>query len=238
VDFCDHGGPCCQQVGRPGCWLPRVNFLHLPRCRHSDVTGERFFHILIPLCIGIVGFIIAISTMRLAARYIALYVYCLSVQFDGHLTVISFLMAQSYSGFICFLAWTSNIFDRSPSKRAVALAFINAFSQLGNFASSWVSCVVCCPTFTAFGINFIRIGICGKSPGVRHMPIRTRFAFRRMCSALPCASSSGRCSPKRTKICRRASPREAEGTDIYFRKYHGLPLLNAGRNRTAAEMFS
>jgi hypothetical protein len=127
-------------------------------------------------------------------------------------------MAQSYSSFICFLAWTSNIFARPPSKRAVALAFINAFSQLGNVASSWVSCVVCW-TFIAFGINFIRTGICGKSPGVRPMPIRTRFAFRRRCSALPCASSSGRCSPKRIKICRSASPREAEGTDIYFEKY-------------------
>jgi hypothetical protein len=138
--------------------------------------------------------------------------------FDGYLTMTSFLMAQSYSGFICFLAWTSNIFARSPSKRAVALAFINAFSQLGNFAGSWVSCVVFYRTFTAFDINFIRIGIHGKSPGVRPTPIRTRFAFRRMCSALPCASSSGRCSPKITKIWGSASPREAEGTDIYFKK--------------------
>jgi len=80
--------------------------------------------------------------MRLAARYVALYVSCLGDRFDGHLIVISFLMAQSYSGFICFLAWTSNIFARPPSKRAVALAFINAFSQLGNSAGSWVSCVV------------------------------------------------------------------------------------------------
>jgi hypothetical protein len=220
MDFRHHGGPCCQQVGRRGCWvLAKADFLHLPRCRHSDVTGERFFHIVIPLCIGIVGFIIAISTMRLAARYVALYVSCLSVRFHGHLTMISFLMAQSYSGFICFLAWTSNIFARSPSKRAVALAFINAFSQLGNFAGSWVSCVVCYRTFTAFGINFFRTGIHGKSPGVRPTPIRTRSAFRRTYSALPCASSSGRCSPKRTKICRSAGPRKAESTDIYFKKY-------------------
>ncbi|KAI0304008.1 MFS general substrate transporter [Russula brevipes] len=89
--------------------------------RHSDMTGERFFHIVIPLFIAIIGFIIAISTMRLAARYLAL-----------------FLMAQSFSGFICFLTWTSNTFARSPSKRAVALAFINAFSQLGNITGSYV----------------------------------------------------------------------------------------------------
>ena len=83
MDFRHRWGPCCQQVGRPGSWvIPWVNFLHLPRCRHSDVTGERFFHIVIPLCIGIVGFIVAISTMKLAARYVALYVPCLGVRFD------------------------------------------------------------------------------------------------------------------------------------------------------------
>ena len=51
-------------------------------------------------------------------------------------------MAQSYAGFVCFLTWTSNTLARPPSKRAVALAFINAFSQLGNIAGSWVSHVV------------------------------------------------------------------------------------------------
>ncbi|KAF9263455.1 MFS general substrate transporter [Marasmius fiardii PR-910] len=89
--------------------------------RHSDKTGERFYHIVFPLTFGIVGFIIAISTMNTAARYVAL-----------------FLMAQTYAGFIVMLAWVSNTFIRPPSKRAVALAFINAFSQLGNVAGSYV----------------------------------------------------------------------------------------------------
>ncbi|KAK1224397.1 hypothetical protein PQX77_012693 [Marasmius sp. AFHP31] len=89
--------------------------------RHSDKTGERFWHIAIPYAFGIVGFVIAISTMNTAARYIAL-----------------FLMAQAYAGFIVLLAWISNTFIRPPSKRAVALAFINAFSQLGNVAGSYV----------------------------------------------------------------------------------------------------
>ena len=47
-----------------------------------------------------------------------------------------FLMAQSYAGFVVFYAWMSNSFPRPPSKRAVALALINAFSQLGNVAGS------------------------------------------------------------------------------------------------------
>jgi len=89
--------------------------------RHSDKSGERFWHIAVPLAIGILGFVIAAATMNTAARYISL-----------------FLMAQSYAAFITFLAWVSNSISRPPSKRAVALAAINAFSQLGNIAGSYV----------------------------------------------------------------------------------------------------
>ncbi|CAL1701093.1 unnamed protein product [Somion occarium] len=89
--------------------------------RHSDKTGERFYHITISYAVGIVGFIIAICTMNTAARYVSL-----------------FLMAQSYAGFVVMYAWISNTFPRPPSKRAVALALVNAFSQLGNVAGSYV----------------------------------------------------------------------------------------------------
>lgn len=47
-----------------------------------------------------------------------------------------FLMAQCYAGFVCLYAWVSNTFARPPAKRAVAVAFVNAFSQLGNVAGS------------------------------------------------------------------------------------------------------
>lgn len=43
-------------------------------CRHSDMTGERFWHIAIPLFFGIIGFVIAVSTMNTAARYVSLCV--------------------------------------------------------------------------------------------------------------------------------------------------------------------
>ncbi|KAL5527650.1 hypothetical protein ACEPAG_6451 [Sanghuangporus baumii] len=89
--------------------------------RHSDATQERFWHIVCPLLVGIVGFVIAVSTMNTAARYISL-----------------FLMASSYCGFIVFYAWMTNSFPRPPAKRAVAIAFINAFSQLGNIAGSYI----------------------------------------------------------------------------------------------------
>ncbi|CUA74601.1 hypothetical protein RSOLAG22IIIB_11346 [Rhizoctonia solani] len=89
--------------------------------RHADKTDERFWHIAGPLIGGIVGFVIAEATMHIASRYIAL-----------------FLMAQSYAGFIVFFSWCSNSLPRPPSKRAVTLALINAFSQLGNIAGSYI----------------------------------------------------------------------------------------------------
>ncbi|KAJ7179202.1 MFS general substrate transporter [Mycena filopes] len=89
--------------------------------RHSDKVGERCFHMISSFGLGVVGFVIAISTMNTAARYIAL-----------------FLMAQSYAGFVVMYTWMSNSFPRPPSKRAVALALMNAFSQLGNIAGSYV----------------------------------------------------------------------------------------------------
>ncbi|KAG1820238.1 sugar transporter [Suillus subaureus] len=68
--------------------------------RHSDCKQERFYHIIGSWIVGIIGFIIAISTMNTAARYVSL-----------------FLMAQT---------------------RAVCVAIINGFSQLGNVAGSYI----------------------------------------------------------------------------------------------------
>lgn len=88
---------------------------------HADKTQEKFWHIAGPIFVGLVGFIISMSTLNTAARYIAL-----------------FLQASSYAGFIVVFSWISSSFPRPPAKRAVAIAFINAFSQLGNIAGSYV----------------------------------------------------------------------------------------------------
>lgn len=88
---------------------------------HADKSQERFWHIVGPICGGIVGFVISMCTTNTAARYVAL-----------------FLQASSYAGFIVFYSWISSSFPRPPAKRAVAIAMINAFSQLGNIAGSYV----------------------------------------------------------------------------------------------------
>ncbi|EJD01173.1 sugar transporter [Fomitiporia mediterranea MF3/22] len=112
--------------------------------RHSDATRERFWHIVCSLLVGIVGFIIAISTMNTAARYISL-----------------FLMASSYCGFIVFYAWISNSIPRPPAKRAVAIAFINAFSQLGNISGSYIWPTNWGPTYrNSYAICIATSGLC------------------------------------------------------------------------------
>jgi len=112
--------------------------------RHSDKTGERFFHIAGPYFIGMIGMIISLATMNTAARYVGL-----------------FLQAQSYAGFVVFLGWISNTFPRPPAKRAVALALINAFSQLGNVAGSYVWPKTYGPTYRkSYGITISCFG-CG-----------------------------------------------------------------------------
>ncbi|KAF8192559.1 tartrate transporter [Pholiota molesta] len=87
--------------------------------RHSDKVGERSKHIASSLFVGICGFVLSVSTMNTAVRYFSL-----------------FLMAQSYGGFIVFLAWASGSISYPPAKRAVALALINCISQLGNVIGS------------------------------------------------------------------------------------------------------
>ncbi|VDC02652.1 unnamed protein product [Peniophora sp. CBMAI 1063] len=89
--------------------------------KHSDEVGERYWHLTCSLAFGILGYVIAASTLNTAARYVSL-----------------FFMAQSYAGLVCYMAWVSSIFAHPPAKRAVAIALINAVSQLGNVAGSYI----------------------------------------------------------------------------------------------------
>jgi len=97
------------------CLVSLINAWHADRCE------ERFWHIVGPIFGGMIGFVISMSTENVAARYVAL-----------------FLQASAYAGFIVFYSWISSSFPRPPAKRAVAIAMINAFSQLGNIAGSYV----------------------------------------------------------------------------------------------------
>jgi len=87
---------------------------------HADRTGERYFHIAGWWWGVIIGFIIALSTMSVAGRYVSL-----------------FLMACGYAGFAMTLVWVSNAVPRPPAKRAAAIGIVNGCGNLGNVMGSY-----------------------------------------------------------------------------------------------------
>ncbi|KIK49027.1 hypothetical protein CY34DRAFT_797410 [Suillus luteus UH-Slu-Lm8-n1] len=88
--------------------------------RHSDVTGDRFWHVVGPQLVGITGFLLAICTMNTTLRYISL-----------------FLMTQSPVAYVVSLTWVMNTFSQSQSKRAAAIALINSMASSGVIVSSY-----------------------------------------------------------------------------------------------------
>jgi hypothetical protein len=71
MDFCHFSGVRCDEVGIPSfVMIVPIIMAH----RHSDKSGERYWHIAVPLAFGIIGFVIAAATMNTAARYISLLV--------------------------------------------------------------------------------------------------------------------------------------------------------------------
>ncbi|KAI0759993.1 MFS general substrate transporter [Trametes elegans] len=88
---------------------------------NADRTGERFFHVCGPWWGVILGYIIGVSTMSIAGRYVAM-----------------FLMACGYCGFALTAVWVSNAVPRPPAKRAAAIGIVNGFGNLGNLISSFV----------------------------------------------------------------------------------------------------
>lgn len=87
---------------------------------HSDRTGERYFHITLPLYAALAGFIIAATTTGIAPRYVSMIL----------------MLSGLYPGFVIALGWISNTVTTPPAKRAAALALITA---TGNSSSIYVS---------------------------------------------------------------------------------------------------
>ncbi|TFL07873.1 MFS general substrate transporter [Pterulicium gracile] len=98
-----------------------ASILCLGNAWHADRTGERYFHIAACWWAVMLGYIISLSTMNIAARYISL-----------------FLMATGYSGFAMILTWVSSSVPRPPAKRAVSMGIVNGFGNLGNLIGSYV----------------------------------------------------------------------------------------------------
>lgn len=89
---------------------------------HADRTGERYFHIVLPLCISVASFIIAVATTSTGPRYFAMMI----------------MVPSFYPAYVVILAWVSNTLPRPPAKRAAALAAVNAVSNSANIYASYM----------------------------------------------------------------------------------------------------
>ncbi|KAL8665385.1 MAG: hypothetical protein Q9202_002278 [Teloschistes flavicans] len=89
---------------------------------HADRTGERYFHITLPLYFAVAAFIIAAATIKTAPRYLAMML----------------MIPGVYTGYVVALAWISNTLPRPPAKRAAALAAINAVSNASSIYASYM----------------------------------------------------------------------------------------------------
>lgn len=86
---------------------------------HSDMTNERWLHVVWPQVFCSIGFIISAVTLKVVPRYIS-----------------TFMMMSVYASFGCILSWVSTSLPRPSTKRAIAYAVVNAGS---NFASIYAS---------------------------------------------------------------------------------------------------
>ncbi|KAL9617215.1 MAG: hypothetical protein Q9160_007976 [Pyrenula sp. 1 TL-2023] len=89
---------------------------------HADRTGERYFHVTLPLYVAVVAFIIAAATTATAPRYLAMML----------------MVPGVYTGYVVALGWISNTMPRPPAKRAAALAAINAVSNTSSIYASYM----------------------------------------------------------------------------------------------------
>lgn len=109
---------------------------------HSDRTRERSFHIIGMLIITLAANVIAVSTLNIAARYVA----------------IMLLPASFYASAIVTLSWITASLSQPTAKRASAIAFINALCNTPNVWCSYLYNGA--PRFTtAFIVNVAATGL-------------------------------------------------------------------------------
>lgn len=89
---------------------------------HADKTGERYFHLTLPLWVSVASFVLAAATTSTAPRYVAMMLMVPSI----------------YSGYVISLTWISNTLPRPPAKRAAAIAAINAVSNASSIYASYM----------------------------------------------------------------------------------------------------
>ncbi|KAL9089777.1 MAG: hypothetical protein Q9165_005571 [Trypethelium subeluteriae] len=105
---------------------------------HADRTGERYLHVVLPLCVGVAAFILGVATTSTAPRYVAMML----------------MVPGVYTGYVVVLAWIANVMPRPPAKRAAAQAAINAVSNCSSIYASYMYPDSAAPRYTvAFSVD-------------------------------------------------------------------------------------
>ncbi|KAK4541320.1 hypothetical protein LTR36_008078 [Oleoguttula mirabilis] len=139
---------------------------------HSDKTQERFLHIALPLVITVIANIIAVSTLNVAARYVA--------------TML--MPASFYSSSIVQLAWISGSLSQPAVKRAASIALINCICNTPNIWTSYT--YYDSPRYVAaFGVNL------GAAVIAMAMATATFFYLRRQNVKMDQGRSLGKSGP-------------------------------------------
>ncbi|KAF3926169.1 hypothetical protein ABW21_db0204497 [Orbilia brochopaga] len=137
---------------------------------HADKTGERYWHIAIPLCVSVAAFVVAAATLNTAARYAAMM----------------FMPASVYGGYVCALSWISSTLPRPVAKRAAALAAINAASNASSIWTAYMYTKSSAPRYAiAMGIN------CATSVLAVLFATVLRFMLVRLNKKLDCGEQVG-----------------------------------------------
>ncbi|POR32772.1 TNA1 is necessary for nicotinic acid import into the cell [Tolypocladium paradoxum] len=144
---------------------------------HSDRKQERYLHIVIPLTITLVANIIAVSSLAIPARYVAMML----------------LPASFYSAAVVILSWITGTLSQPSIKRASAIALINAMCNTPNIWGSYLyyepprymTAFLVCVAATALAISFATF---------------TRFWLKRLNNKLDRGEDVGKYGPTQAQI--------------------------------------
>lgn len=89
---------------------------------HADRSGERYLHIVLPLLVSILAFVLAAAATTTAAKYVAMM-----------LMPVSF-----YSAIVILYSWSTSSIPRPTAKRAAALAIINSLLNSPSIYTSFL----------------------------------------------------------------------------------------------------
>lgn len=144
---------------------------------HSDRTNERFFHVVGALLITLAANVIAVSTLNIAARYVAMML----------------LPASFYASAIVTLSWITASLSQPTAKRASAIAFINAICNTPNIWCSYL--YGSGPRYIeAFAVNVAATGLAIM------FAVAARFYLKRQNNRLDRGEDGGKHGPTANQI--------------------------------------